>query len=262
MDIFSNENLIELLPTVVILISAVIYYFGVRWGETKVEEYSVASHYFAGILFVIRYLLMPLFIILIIKYSIETYVSNFSDLSIIELKTYSLQAFVLYLLILVVEYIIHKIVHFSRNRFVEKRKSRDEFEAFEYPKINKYGQLLLLYFIPLLVTTIVYVFYELNVPFVIIIPSFIIAFLTFTNLAFCAGYCNTHYPEAVLYLKNGMVIDGIILKKGNYTYVLTKNKEYIINKDEIRYIEVNGNFKTLNYDYFSVVYKKLTSSFR
>lgn len=80
------SNFIGLLPTAVILISAIIYYFGVRWGETKVDEYSVASHYFAGVLFVINHLLAPYILILLGEFFVEYYKPYFSNLSIFKLE--------------------------------------------------------------------------------------------------------------------------------------------------------------------------------
>ena len=262
MHIIFNDDLIKLIPTLAILVSAAVYYFGVRWGETQVEEYNVASHYFAGVLFVINYLVGPYILILLVEFIIENYIPYFSNLSIFKLKIDSFWAFVLRLSLLFVEYVMHKIVHLSTKRFVEKRKSLDKFEAFECQKINQCERFLLLYLIPFLVIIIIYSFYKLNAPFEIIIPSFIIAFLTFTNLAFCAGYCNARYPKVVLYLKNGMIINGIILKIGNYLYVLTENKTCLINRDNICAIKVSENSKKLCCDYFTVTYKKLASFFR
>lgn len=262
MEITLSDDLIKLIPTLVILVSAAVYYFGVRWGETKVEEYSVASHYFAGVLFVINYLLGPYILILLVEFFIENYAPYFSNLSIFKLKIDSFWAFVLCLLLLFVEYVMHKIVHLNTKRFVEKRKSLDKFETFECQKINQCERFLLLYLIPFLVIIIIYGFYKLNAPFEIIFPSFIIAFLTFTNLAFCAGHCNARFPKAIVYLKNGMIINGIILKIGNYLYVLSENKTYLINRDNICAIKVSENSKKLCCDYFTVTYKKLTSFFR
>ncbi|AKB72191.1 hypothetical protein [Methanosarcina mazei] len=260
-NLTENFDLIGILQIAIILISAIIYYFGVRWGETNAEEYSAASHYFAGVLFVINYLLKPYFLILIVEFFVKNYTSYYSDLTIFKLEIDSFWVFFLYLLIVFVEYVMHKIVHLSTKRFVEKRKLLDEFEFRDCQKINQCEQFILLNLIPFLVITITYGFYKTNAPFEIILPSFIIAFLTFTNLAFCAGYCNAHYSKSVLYLKNGMVIDGIILKYGSYVYVLTKNKTCLINRDDICTIKVNENSKKLCCDYFTVAYKKLTSFF-
>ena len=54
-NLTENFDLIGILQIAIILISAIIYYFGVRWGETNAEEYSAPSHYFAGVIFVINY---------------------------------------------------------------------------------------------------------------------------------------------------------------------------------------------------------------
>lgn len=75
-DLTGNSDLIGLLSIAIILISAIIYYFGVRWGETRVEEYNVTSHYFAGILFVVNYILEPYIVILLLRL-LKNYASYF-----------------------------------------------------------------------------------------------------------------------------------------------------------------------------------------
>ena len=114
----TNSDLIGLLPIAVILISAVIYYFGVRWGETRVDEYNAASNYFAGVLFVINYMLEPYLIILFVKWVIEKYTSYSF---IIEKNT----SWVICLLIL--EFILLLLFQYGADYLRGKRKSLDNF---------------------------------------------------------------------------------------------------------------------------------------
>ena len=107
---------------------------------------------------------------------------------------------------------------------------------------------------------IMYELYKLNESFEIILLSFILAFLTFTNFAFFAGYYDTHYQNVDLYLKNKKKINGIILKYGSYVNLLTENGTYLINRDDISTIEASKISKELCCDLR--LYTKLTSFFR
>ena len=212
---FSDRLLIGLLPIAVILISAVIYYFGVRWGDTHVDESNAASNYFAGVLFVINYMLEPYLIILFVKWIIEKYTS-YSSIS--EKNTSWVICF-----LLILEFILLLLFQCgayclrgkrkSLDNFIEckklkplnlliniKRKSLDNFIECKKLKplnlliniinwlINILIKFTLSRFFPLMIIFIMYGLYKLNESFEIILLSFILAFLTFTNFAFCAGY--------------------------------------------------------------------------
>ena len=227
-----NANLIEVFSIVIILISALFYYFGVLWGGTQVKEYDKAACYIASTFFIIKYLLLPFALILVI----EKYTSYFSNLSIFEPISDSFGFFILCFPTLVLQYIMLRRVRWNNKRFEERLKSRDKFEAFEYKQIDPCERLLL-NFVPLIVIFIVYTFYILAVPFVIIFSSFSLAFLTFTNFAVYAGYREAGYPKAKIYLKDENTIEGNILKCGNYVYLLTDDEKCLINRDNISYIE-------------------------
>ncbi|HII91571.1 MAG TPA: hypothetical protein HA262_05225 [Methanosarcina sp.] len=264
-----NIDLIQFLPTTVILISAIIYYFGVRWGETHVEEYNVAAQYFAGILFMINFVLKPYVIIYGVIRFIEFVFELFNEYNTFQLSFFKseinlflnyipyLPVFISYLLI-VLEYIILRFIRSDVIIFEEMRKSLVKFYEFDCTKI-KVWKWLLLESAPYLVIFIIYGLYELNELYtlsmpLIILPSFLIAFLIFTNLAFCEGYCEARYPKGNIYCKNGRIIKGIILKYANYVCLLTENEKCLINRDDISYIEERENSKKLCMRYFTFAY--------
>lgn len=251
-----NLDLIGLLSIAIILISAIIYYFGVRWGETQVEEYSVTSHYFAGILFVVNYILGPYVIILLLRL-LKNYDSYFS--------TIEEHAFWVIIVGLTIQFVLYFLFQYGTENFRDRRESLDNFV--ECKKINQRKwlnyvllriiRIILSRFVPLVIIFNIYIFYKLDVSVGIILLSFILAFLTFTNFDFCVGYYEAHYRKANLYLKNREFINGIILKQGSYVNVLTKDGTRLINKDNISTIKMSKNSKELCCDYI-VVNKKLT----
>lgn len=264
-----NTDLIQLFPTSVILISAIIYYFGVRWGETHVEEYNVASQYFAGILFMINFVLKPYVIIYGLILFIELVFRFFSKHNTFQLLFFKseINLFLNYIpysliiipyLLIFLEYIILRFIRSNVKNFEEMRKSLAKFNEFNRTKIKTW-EWLLLESTPYLVIFIIYVLYKLNELYklsmpLVILPSFLIAFLVFTNLAFCEGYCEAHYPRGNVYCKNGRIIKGVILKYANYVYLLTENEKCLINRDDISYIEERENSKKLCIKYFTFAY--------
>jgi len=263
-----NLDLIGLLSIAIILISAIIYYFGVRWGETQVEEYNVTSYYFAGILFVVNYILEPYVIILLLRLLIN-YASYFS----------TIEEHALWVIIvgLTIEFVLYFLFQYGTENFRDRRESLDNFV--ECKKINQCKwlnyvflkwlnyvflriiRIILSRFVPLVIIFIIYIFCKLYVSVGIILLSFILAFLIFTNFDFCVGYYEVHYRKADLYLKNGEFINGIILQQGSYVNVLTEDGTRLINKDNISTIKMRKNSKELCCDYI-VVNKKLTSFLR
>ncbi len=101
---------------------------------------------------------------------------------------------------------------------------------------------ILLFLISCLVIFINYIFYKIEVPHAIILLSCGIAFLTFANIVFSVGHSEAYYHTARIYLKNGEIIKGTILKFGNYVSLLADDKKYLvlINRDDISYIEEIG----------------------
>lgn len=257
-----NIDLTQLLPTMVILISAIIYYFGVRWGETHVEEYNVASQYFAGILFMINFVLKPYVVIYGVISFIEFIFELFSEYNSFQLLFFKseINLFLNYIpyLLIFLEYITLRFIRSNIKKFEEMRKSLIKFNEFDCTKIKAW-EWLLLESTPYLAIFIIYGLYKLNELYklsmpLIILPSFLIAFLIFTNLAFCEGYYEAHYPRGNVYCKNGRIIKGIILKYANYVYLLTENEKCLINRDDISYIEERGNSKKLCIKYFTFTY--------
>lgn len=82
-----------------------------------------------------------------------------------------------------------------------------------------------------------YTLYKLNAPYVIIYSSLVVAFLIFTNIVLSVGHSEAFYPKARIFLKDGNIFKGTILRFGNNISILTNDKKYTFNKGDISYIE-------------------------
>lgn len=262
-----NPHLIGLLPTVVIVIGAIILSLGVRRGETRVEEFNVTSNYYSGVLVVINYILEPFAAIFFVKFIIENWVPIFFD----QLWTF-ITDILLPCVLLIVELSLLLLVQWSKEQIRDKRNSLSNFKNTKENNNEENNQLTWLknlcknrlrsWFVPGTLILILYSYYKLNVPPEIMLPSFILAVLTFINFVICEGYQEIRYTEAILHLKNDPDVEGIILKSGSYINILTKDGTYLINNDDVRIIEKSKNSKKLCCDYFTLVHEKLTSLFR
>jgi hypothetical protein len=210
----------------------------------------------------LRYCILELesYVVLLLR-SLKYYDSNFFNI-----KEY---ASLIVIFGLILEFILYFLFQCSTENFRDRRASQDNFV--ECSKINtrnlqnymfvRAKRIILSRLVPFAIILIIYIFYNLEVPVEIILLSFILAFLIFTNFTFCVGYYEAHYREADVYLKNSKSINGIILKQGPYVNVLTEDGTFLINKDDISTIKMSKNSKELCCDY-KVVNRKLTSFLR
>ena len=56
-------------------------------------------------------------------------------------------------------------------------------------------------------------------------------------VALAYGFGNAYYPLGKIYMVDGSIIEGKILKFGEYVSVLKDDKKIFINNDKINYIE-------------------------
>lgn len=258
-----DSNLIEIVSTSVILISALIYYFGVLWGKTQVGEYGKVDYYIASVFFITKYMILPFILALFFG---ET-LTNFLKLIIPK------QINIIYWIIIIfLQIILLKLIHMNNKSYESKyhlishKKKQNGYIInklicliLSFPKLAKLKQKvaqilrktlvcmktafgdhleqILLFSASSLVVFTSYILYKLNAPYVIIYSSSIVSFLTFTNIALSDGHSKAVYSEAKIFLKDGNIFRGTILRFGNNISLLTNDKKYTFNKDEISYIE-------------------------
>ena len=56
-------------------------------------------------------------------------------------------------------------------------------------------------------------------------------------VALAYGFGSAYYPPGKIYMADGSVIEGKILKFGEYVCVLKEDKKIFINNDKINYVE-------------------------
>ncbi|NJE26613.1 hypothetical protein E3E22_08290 [Thermococcus sp. MV5] len=71
------------------------------------------------------------------------------------------------------------------------------------------------------------------------VTSSILAFFIFTMIALVYGFSTAYYPPAVIYLRDGEILRGKLLKFGDFVYLLDEDRKVkvFVNKQEIKYLE-------------------------
>lgn len=254
-----DYSLIEVVSTAVILISALVYYFGVLWGKTQVQEYRKVDHYIASLFFIAKYLLPPC----ILSLFIEENITNYFNLTIPKQMPIIYWIIIVFLEITLLK-LIHKnnINYESKYNLISHKKNQNGlilnkitslglfFQNLANPILKKvlnymktaFGdhlEQILLFSASSLVVFTNYIIYKLKAPYIIIYSSIIISFLTFTNIVLSVGHSEALYHKARIFLKDGSVFEGTILRSRDEISLLTNDKKYTFNRDNISYIEEN-----------------------
>ena len=259
---------IDISVYVPILFGALILYFGILIGGTKVESYDKLGYYIEGLFFVIIYIFFPSIFAYFVK------------------NLFGSPPFWIFLL-------THTLIlgallwNFLANELLKRYEIRDDYKKRTVEKINKikdrhpflkkyelsfiktsglsYADFNLWIWdtIPIRVLGNKTVLFMLS--FLAILPNFylleselplnfVISLLfTFFILTMCAtayGFSDAYYPPAKIYMDDGKVLEGKILKFGDIIYLINGNKKFFINKDKINYVEENL-FKKQSEDYIT-----------
>lgn len=240
-----NINIDQIIPTLVVIIGAAIYCFGIFAGERQPGEPSENMHYLNGAIYTVKFIVFPYGVIIFLEYLT-------SDLS--EYKQEIITHFrILFLIVLLfLQCLIYLLVRKKEQKIVSAFKSEDELKKIKYEKTNQVENLfgiLYLWGVPFFEIFIVDVFYKLREPFettlsyALILTFFVLSFFTFINFAAYIGYRESFYHEVVLRLKSGGTIMGTVIKYRNYVKILTDDKVSFINRDAIEEIIVKNEYR-------------------
>ncbi|MCD6130724.1 MAG: hypothetical protein J7J61_01275 [Candidatus Hydrothermae bacterium] len=71
------------------------------------------------------------------------------------------------------------------------------------------------------------------------VTSSILAFFIFTMIALVYGFSTAYYPPVVVYLEDGEILRGKLLKFGDFAYLLEEDRKVkiFVNKQKIKYLE-------------------------
>jgi sRNA-binding regulator protein Hfq len=248
------------LSLIIVVVAALLYYFGKLIGDAKVEKHERTDCYIEGLFFSLIYVALPFVAVLVLTQYAQLYLPFWLSLL--------LQAGILGCLWLTAfanEYLKRLGLHsqfkkLSREKIQQLKKAHPIVAIAEENTSSTtkkdYTDLLSLayYKIPTQVfgnknVLILFSFgilwsaYSLIGLETTIQPSTIlIAILVFLNLTFLAiayGFATAYYPPAQIVLENGDKISGKVLKFGDFVYVLKENEEkkLFVNKDKIVYVE-------------------------
>jgi hypothetical protein len=241
----------------IILFGALILYFGKVIGDVKVESYGRLGYSIEGVFFFFMYNFLP--------FIFAYYVKEMFNLPFWILL--SIQIFIIFALFLnfmANEFRRHGLLENFKSRVedkVNKTKKRESFlgcliKSKESLVKTQFGLsytelgILAYYTIPIKIfgnkmtlfmfsfLAILPNFYwfksEVSLPFGI---SIVFTFIILTMIASAYGFGNAYYPPAKIYMDNGEIIEGKILKFGDFIYLLKRDKKIFINKDKINHVE-------------------------
>ncbi|MEM5861276.1 MAG: hypothetical protein QXJ20_02685 [Candidatus Aenigmatarchaeota archaeon] len=257
MTIFNLFNIPDF-SIFIVLGGAILLYFGKIIGDTKVEKYDKLSYYIEGLLFSAFYLFLPIiFSIYVIEnlFKIPNLWAVVVQMIIVGCLSWTITAHNLFRRYGLVEVFKKKI----RERFKELSeksivkwaiKKEDWFKSkfgIDYVELNllafyiipikflgRKDSLFIFSFITLLSLLSVYVS-EINL--LVLSFSSVFTILSLTMIALAYGFSDSYYPPAKLYLEDGKVIEGNILKFGEFIYLVNDEKKIFVNSNKVTKIE-------------------------
>jgi len=242
------------LSLVIIVVAALLYYFGKLIGDVKVEKHEKTDYYIQGLFFTLLCIALPFVLVLFFTQYLNLHIPAWLQL---------LQIPTLYFLCLsaCANQLVKKYGALSKKllqRTLERQKSTQQLAAtLKEKNLTKLPLPLTLYKLLIKVSKISENYYVLFLFSLIIVWSYyscisfeyilspsaiFLSISTFLNLTFLAinfGYANVYYPPARITLENGNEINGKILKFGEFVHLIKENeeKQLLINKDKIVYVE-------------------------
>jgi hypothetical protein len=242
----------------IILIGALLLYFGKIIGDTKVGRYDKLGYYIEGLFFFAIFVFIPSLL--------AYYVKNLLNLSLVML--YFVQLVILGCL----SWNFRAHYYFRKHGLVGKLQERLKQELDQIKNRpstfgflvrtkeewfkSKFGvdfvefNILAWYKIPIKIFGDKKVLFLFS--FVAILSSFYvfetgnllffgtsIIFTVFilTMIATAYGFGDVYYPPAKIHMEKGEFVEGTILKFGDFIYLLKGDRKIFVNKDKVTYIE-------------------------
>ncbi len=241
----------------IVVFSAVLYYFGRLIADTHVEQADKPALYVTGFMFVVFFILIPGGVV----YYIKDYLLWIPKLALVllqilmfsmlswALKTY--EYFLKHGLLDVFQEAYRKKLEEIKKEntllgniiavYEIRRNSKDPVSTFSgileaNRKISSnYTFLMLVSAISIF--SLYKAISERSVVF--IVATSVLGFFLFTMMALVYGFSTAYYPPTVVYLDNGEIIRGKLLKFGDFIYLLDEDRKIkiFINKQEVKYLK-------------------------
>lgn len=236
---------------------AAILYFGKVIGDVKVESYDKLSYYIEGLLFTSIYVFLPYIISLFVIDNLFTFPHLWAIIFqsvILGILSYTTKLHNLFKMLDLSEYLGEKL----KEKLNESKKGKGitKWVSLKEPWFESifginYINLNLIVFNKLLE-----IFYNKNVLFLLstitlisllsvvsnnnlILFSFslIVTLLTLTLVAIMYSAGSAYYPSAKVYLSDGKVVEGRIIKFGEFIYLVKNNEKLFLNKSYVKYVK-------------------------
>lgn len=241
------------ISAILVVFGAIFIYFGKIIADTKVEKYEKTDLFMQGLFFVLIFIFFPSAVSYFLYQ--KNLILKISSWLIILVQLIILGAYVKYYnfkgVMLKYEATNEYKKQFNKkineltnqNKIIEKvinqTKNPEEKSVAIFTKINKIlenQKTLLVLSLIILYSNIISVNAS-NILF--LVANGILTFFNLSLFAMAYGLANAYYPLSKIWLTNGKVIAGKTLKFGEFIHLLTKDKKYFINKDQVIFIEQN-----------------------
>jgi len=244
-----TNSLLDLSSAFIVIIAAILLYFGKVIADTKVEKYEKTDLIISGLFFTLIFIL----------FSVALNIFFYQKGWILLIAPWVIVLFHLVLMGIYAGYNIYKdikkyelddeyrrrfnkkIENLKKNKIVSKFVNQKSdllkqslnlfdiiFRFFENGKVLLFFSIAIFYSIMLIAN---------NGTILLITTVAILSFINLSLIAIAHGLSTAYYPPSKITMTNGKTIEGKALKFGEFIYIIKKDKKYFINKDQIKIIE-------------------------
>ncbi|NJE13786.1 hypothetical protein [Thermococcus sp. LS2] len=247
------------ISALIVLASVVLYYFGRLIADTHVEQADKSALYVTGFIFVVFFILVPGIVI----YYIQDYLTWIPLIIpiVLQILIFSMLSWTLK----TYEYFLkHDLLDIFRKNYIEKLEEIKKNNTMLGSLFRNYEDIIkrtigdpVSFFLNALELnrkiSSNYIFLMLasaisilSIHMAISKNSLIFTAVTsilgvfiFTMIALVYGFSTAYYPPAVIYLRDGEILRGKLLKFGDFVYLLDEDRKVkiFVNKHEIKYLE-------------------------
>lgn len=229
------------IPILIILLGALILYFGKIVCDTKLEKYDKISYYIEGLTFSLWYIFFPLLLTYYILYIYPFRISVSTPILIgTQIFIYVCLGIITFLYSSLKYGILNQLKNVTKvlvERNLKHELDKKAYFLFSERLIKLFRNEIVLFIFSVITILSSSLLYKLGEALTSL--SLVLTFFILTMVALAYGYNNTYYPLAKIYLDNGKIIEGRILKLGDNFCILLQDdiKRIYINKDKINYVE-------------------------
>jgi hypothetical protein len=231
--------------------SALLYYFGRLIADTHVEQADKPTLYVTGFIFIVFFVLIPG----IVVYYVKGYLQWIPDFALILLQIlmFSMISWALKTYEYFIKHGLSEVFQKTYRKKLEEIKNENNFlgrliSAYGVSKdpVSTFSSILesnrrissnYAFLMLVSATSLLAIYRAISEASLLLIAiTSILGFFLFTMTALIYGFSTAYYPPAVIYLKDGQILRGKLLKFGDFVYLLDQERKVkiFINKQEIQ----------------------------